>query len=61
MTKLNHKILERVCQILAVPILVGQKDEFVMKICKDIANGNVVLIDSKNHSICSLHPTKQKL
>jgi hypothetical protein len=44
-----------------VPILVGQKDEFVMKICKDIADGNVVLIDSKNHSICSLHPSKQEL
>jgi CO dehydrogenase/acetyl-CoA synthase delta subunit len=58
---MKTEILERVCEILSVPILVGQKDEFVMKICKDIADGKVVLIDSKNHSICSLHPSKQEL
>jgi len=58
---MKTEILQRVCEILAVPILVGQKDKFVMKICKDIANGNIVLIDSKNHSICSLHPNKQKI
>ena len=56
---INEQILKRICSILDIPCYQGRKDEFILKICGDIAAGNCVVIDSDNKSICSLHPTKQ--
>jgi uncharacterized protein CbrC (UPF0167 family) len=58
---LNEKIILRVCSILDIPCYQGRQEEFVLRICEDIAAGNCVVIDSGNKSICSLHPTKQEL
>jgi hypothetical protein len=58
-SNLNEQILKRVCAILDVPCYAGQKDEFILKICEDIAAGLCVVIDSQNKCICSLHPQKQ--
>ena len=59
MDKLEEQVFKRVCAILDKPCYEGRKDMLVLKLCKDIASGCCVVIDSENKCICSLHPTKQ--
>ena len=59
MDELNERVFKRICALLDIPCYEGRTDPLVLTLCKDIAIGKCVVIDSENNYIYSLHPNKQ--
>lgn len=51
MTGLPRKILERVCEIMDVPLEMGIQSPQVLEACHCIESGFLVLMDSKSHCV----------
>jgi hypothetical protein len=55
MTELQMQSLNRICEILDVPVKLGLQDPFILNLCSELDVGSVVYIDTERQIISCLH------